>query len=411
MPEFLTLKPPFIALDELLSNLPDLLPESEEINTMDSLGRVLSNDFYSPNPLPEFPRSTVDGYAVRSIDTHGSSDSIPAILKMVGECPMGKKPEMNLDSGQAILIHTGGMIPSGADSVVMLENSHLNPGNDLEVYKAVSQNEDVILMGEDVIKGELVIPTGRILRAVEIGGLMSFGYTRILVNKKPVVGILSSGDEVIPPDRKPEIGQVRDINTATMSTLVFESGGIPLAYPIVPDREELLTQAVISAYNQCDMVLITAGSSASTRDLTSLAISKLGKPGVLAHGVNVKPGKPTILAVCNGKPVIGLPGNPVSALVIADIFVRPVIRKLLGVSNKFFKPAIAAKLGANVASAAGREDWVPVELISDGPDTIANPIFYKSNLIFNLVKANALLHITADVTGIQAGESVMVSLL
>ena len=273
---------------------------------------------------------------------------------MAGEAPMGKTPDMDLQDGQAILIHTGGMIPAGADAVVMLENSQLNNASDLEIYKAVSKNENVILVGEDVNKGDLVIPAGRVIRPVEIGGLMSFGATWVDVIKKPKVGILSSGDEVIPPYLKPTTGQVRDINTSTMSALVMEAGGSPVAYPIIPDSEEALTLAVMKAYKECDMVLITAGSSASTRDLTSLVIAKLGKPGVLAHGVNVRPGKPTILAVCDGKPVIGLPGNPVSALVIADIFVKPVIRKLLQITDKEFHATIDARLMANVASAAGQ---------------------------------------------------------
>jgi molybdopterin molybdotransferase len=361
--------------------------------------------------LPEFPRSTVDGYAVRAADTYGASESLPAVLKMAGEAPMGKAPVMEVKDGQAFLIHTGGMIPAGADAVVMLENSQLNNGSDLEIYKAVSKNENVILVGEDVNRGDLVIPAGRIIRPVEIGGLMSFGATQVKVNIKPKVGIISSGDEVISPHLKPTAGQVRDINTSTMSAVVIEAGGLPVAYPIVPDSEEALTQAVMQAYHDCDMVLITAGSSASTRDLTSSVIAKLGIPGVLAHGVNVRPGKPTILAVCDGKPVIGLPGNPVSALVIADIFVVPVIRKLLNITDKPFQPFISARLKANVSSASGREDWIPVMLSEDQVGNEVEPIFFKSNLIFNLVRANALLHIPADVTGVQAGETVQVELL
>jgi molybdopterin molybdotransferase len=411
MPEFLKLQPPFIALEAFLTTIPASRLGTEKINTIDGLGRVLANDFFSPHPLPEFQRSTVDGYAVRATDTHGASESMPAILKMAGEAPMGKAPEMKVKDGQAFLIHTGGMIPAGADAVVMLENSQLNNGSDLEIYRAVSKNENVILVGEDVNQGDLVIHAGRVIRPVEIGGLMSFGATQVDVIAKPKVGILSSGDEVIPPHLKPTTGQVRDINTSTMSAIVIEAGGLPVAYPIVPDSEEALTQAVMKAYDECDVVLITAGSSASTRDLTSNVIAKLGKPGVLAHGVNVRPGKPTILAVCDGKPVIGLPGNPVSALVIADIFVRPVIRKLLRITDKFFKPLITARLKANVASASGREDWVPVILSDVEEGKEAEPIFFKSNLIFNLVRANALLHIPADVTGLQAGENVQVELL
>ena len=234
MPQFLTLKPPFIALDELLSNIPDIQPENEEINTMDSLGRVLANDFYAPHPLPEFPRSTVDGYAVRSFDTHGSSDSIPAILKMVGECPMGKKPEMTLDGLQAVLIHTGGMIPSGADSVVMLENSHLNPGNDLEVYKAVSQNENVLLLGEDVIKGGKVgagdlasptrqqdAPTGSGLKHATVGSLAHMPVTSARgIHHKCFVQLLS-GNQM----QKTALGRRRATDVSKAHKQHLDRGG------------------------------------------------------------------------------------------------------------------------------------------------------------------------------------------
>ncbi|MBA4420730.1 MAG: molybdopterin molybdenumtransferase MoeA [Anaerolinea sp.] len=411
MPQFLKLQPPFEARLKLLENLPQFTSEREEIDTLSALKRVLACDFYAPHPLPEFPRSTVDGYAVKSADTHGASESLPSILTFSGEAPMGQTVVQSVRPGQAILIHTGGMLPPGADAVVMLEQTQLNNGADLEIFRSVSLNENVILIGEDVHTNDLVIPAGRIIRPVEIGGLMSFGATRVEVNKRPIVGILSSGDEIVEPATQPQPGQVRDINTTTMSALVIESGGDPRPYPIIPDNEETLSQAVMKAYNECDMVLITAGSSASTRDLTADVIKKLGVPGVLAHGVNVRPGKPTILAVCDGKPVIGLPGNPVSALVIADLFVRPVIRKLLNVSDAVFHPGITARLTANVSSAAGREDWVPVILSSGSDGYSAEPIFFKSNLIFNLVRANALLHIEADVTGVLAGAMVQVELL
>lgn len=411
MPQFLKLQPPFEALAKLLANLPSCTPEQEEVDTLSALYRVLASDFYAPHPLPEFPRSTVDGYAVIATDTYGASENLPSILAFSGEAPMGKTVVQPVLPGQAILIHTGGMLPPGADAVVMLEQTQLNNSKDLEIYRPVSRNENVILIGEDVHTQDLVIPAGRIIRAIEIGGLMSFGATRVKVNKRPIVGILSTGDEIVAPDSIPQPGQVRDINTTTMSALVTESGGTPRPYPIIPDNEETLTKAVMQAYQECDMVLITAGSSASTRDLTADVIKKLGAPGVLAHGVNVRPGKPTILAVCDGKPVIGLPGNPVSALVIADLFVRPVIRKLLNISDSEFHMGITARLTANVSSVSGREDWVPV-ILSSGPDGYsADPIFFKSNLIFNLVHANALLHIKADITGVQAGAMVQVELL
>lgn len=411
MPEFLKLQPPFVALENFLRTIPDLPVRHETIPTLQAHGRILAVDIHAPHPLPEFPRSTMDGYAVRAVCTHGTSDSMPAFFKLVGEVPMGQAPQFSIHTGEAALIHTGGMIPTGADAVVMLEQSQQIKPDEVELYKAVGPNENVILAGEDVKTGDLVIPAGRLLRTPEIGGLMSLGYINVEVVCKPSVGILSSGDEVIPADQTPVYGQVRDINTTTMSMLVQEAGGQAKSYGIVPDVPAELLRLARQAFDECDIVLITAGSSASARDMTADVVHELGKPGVLAHGVSVRPGKPTILAVCYGKPVIGLPGNPVSALVIAGIFLKPVLRKLLHQEDKDLHPTIQAKLTTNFPSVAGREDWVPVSLRKEQGNWIAEPIFFKSNLIFNLVRADALVHIPADQTGLHAGEVVAVEIL
>jgi molybdopterin molybdotransferase len=411
MPQFLKLKPPFQALDELLSAIPDSPVKWEEIPTAQAVGRVLAEDVFAPHPLPEFPRSTMDGYAVQAAGTQGTSESLPAFFHLVGEVPMGSAPTFTIGPGQAALIHTGGMIPPGADASVMLEYSQQVKEDEIELFKSVSVNENVILAGEDVKKGDLVIPSGRLLRIPEVGGLMSFGYTRIKVARKPVVGILSSGDEVVPAEVTPRYGQVRDINTTSMSLVVAEAGGIAKSYGIVPDDPAMLENAARLAYGECDIVLITAGSSASSRDMTSDIVQLLGKPGVLSHGVSVKPGKPTILAVCDGKPVIGLPGNPVSAFVISGIFLKPVIQKLLHLDRHTFHPAVTAELTTSFPSLAGREDWVPVSLRGGPGGWLADPIFFKSNLIFNLVRADGLVHIPADLTGYQAGEKVDVEIL
>jgi molybdopterin molybdotransferase len=411
MPQYLKLQPPFIARDNFLNQIPPTPPPSEFCPTAESLGRVLAEDIYASHPLPQFARSTVDGYAVHSVETYGASESLPAILRLSGEAPMGKTAAQPVLAGEAILIHTGGMLPPGADAVVMLEQTQLTGSDSLEIYRPVAVNENVILVGEDVQTGELVIPAGRRIRPVELGGLMSFGLTQVKVNRAPRVGILSSGDEIVQPDDTPQPGQVRDINTSTMSAIVSEAGGLPVPYPIIPDDPVALYQAVARAHAENDMVLITAGSSASTRDLTSEIVAQLGAPGILAHGVNVRPGKPTILAVCDGKPVIGLPGNPVSALVISAIFAKPAIHKLLGCTDPVFQPTVSARLTAPVSSQAGREDWVPVILQASPEGYLAEPIFFKSNLIFNLVRANGLLHIDADTTGLTAGEMAAIEIL
>lgn len=412
MPEFLELLPPDDALALLLRRLPPPEPRVEVVNTAQALGRVTARPVVSPERLPAFPRSTVDGYAVRARDTFGASDSLPAYLTLAGEAPMGGAPAFSIGPGQAGLIHTGGMLPDGADAVVMLEYTQpARPGEVEEVLRAVAPGENVLHPGEDVEAGQEVIPAGAVLRPAEIGGLMALGLTQVAVSAPPRVGILSSGDEVIDPAQTPAPGQVRDVNSYTLSALVESRGGCPLRLGILPDRREALRAALADALAGCDMVVITAGSSASTRDLTAEVIDEFGPPGVLAHGVNVKPGKPTILGVCGGKPVIGLPGNPVSALVIAGLFVVPLVERLLGAAQSRPRAAVTARLTVNLPSQAGRSDWLPVRLLP-GPDGWrADPIFYKSNLIFSLAAADGLLHIPPDATGLEVGAEVQVTIL
>lgn len=409
MPEFLNLLDPQDALHIFLKNIQKSLKE-ETVFTKDALGRVTSEGFFAPHPLPEFPRSTVDGFAVRAADTFGANESLPAYLIQIGEVPMGDKPIFSVSKGECALIHTGGMIPKGSDAVIMVENTQTSREDEIELLKSVAVGENIINIGEDIQEGEMMIPRGRLIRPAEIGGLMAFGVTEISVVCRPVVGILSSGDEVIPPDQEPNLGQVRDINGYSLKALVEQAGGNPNYYGILPDSKETMMKAVDSAKEECDVIVITAGSSASTRDLTAVVLDQLGEPGVLVHGVNVRPGKPTILAVCDGKAMIGLPGNPVSALVISGLFVAPAIKKLLGIEIDEIQSEIDAKLSINISSQAGREDWVPVRLDRTQDGWEAVPIFGRSNLIFNLVKANGLIRIPTSATGLSAGEHVKVRL-
>jgi len=266
----------------------------------------------------------------------------------------------------------------------------------------------VLDVGEDVQAGQEVIPAGVTIRPAEVGGMMALGVTEVEVARKPLVGILSSGDEVIPPDAEIMPGQVRDINSYTLQALVRQAGGEAVLYGIAPDRMEGMAEMVAKAHRDCDLVVVTAGSSASVRDLTARVIDELGTPGVLVHGVNVRPGKPTILGVCDGKPVIGLPGNPVSALVIADLFVTPIIEQMLGKTGRSRPEGQEATLKVNLSSQAGREDWVAVALIEENGEWIADPVFGKSNLIFTLVRADGLVRIPADANGLAAGSRVRV---
>jgi len=414
MPEFLELLPPRDALARWMSSLSFSI-ESEEIETTAALGRVTSQAVVAAEPLPAFPRSTVDGYAVKAADTYGASDALPAYLQLIGEVPMGAAPEVTLGPAQCALIHTGGMLPQGADAVVMLEYTQTTGRNEIEVLRAAAVGENVLKVGEDVDAGEVVIPAGTRLRAAEIGGLMALGFTRVRVAPRPRVGIISSGDEVVTPGQAVLPGQVRDVNTYTLSALVEHNGGIPVCYGITPDREEALYSKARQALDECDVVVISAGSSASTRDLTARVINRLGEPGVLVHGVNVRPGKPSILAVCDGKAAIGLPGNPVSALVIARLFLSPLLLALQGQQVRQEPVRLKARLTLNIASQAGREDWVPVRLEKDCSDGEAiyraEPVFGKSNLIFTLARADGLLRIPPEANGVSAGEVVEVELL
>ncbi len=410
--EFLELLPPREALQRWLSQL-DLAPESEEIEARSALGRVALSPITAPHPLPAFTRSTVDGYALQCADTFGASEGLPAYLHLVGEAPMGAAPSFSVQRGQCALIHTGGMLPVGADAVVMVEYTQTASTTQIEILHPCAPAENIIQVGEDVRAGEVVIPAGTLLRPQEIGGLAALGITRLEVARKPHVGILSSGDEVVPPEVEPAAGQVRDVNSSSLSALVEAAGGRAVPYGIFPDQAEALYAGAQQALAECDLALITAGSSASTRDLTAEVIQRLGAPGVLVHGVNIRPGKPTILAACAGpggkrKAVIGLPGNPVSALVVARLFVTPLLRLLLGLPPDPIQPSVLARLALNLPSAAGREDWAPVRLVCIHNTIMAEPIFGKSNLIFTLVRAHGLVRIPSAATGLNAGEIVEV---
>ncbi len=443
MPEFNRLPPPDEARTLLLSHLPGPITDSESISTVSSLGRVTAEDIIAPHPLPEFPRSTIDGYAIRAHDIFGATDLLPAYLNLVGKVPMGDALSFDLQSAQCALIYTGSILPDGADAVVMLEhaqvihhgkNKEIREENqkisvdsvvsvEIEIMRAVAEGENVIRVGEEVAAGTVVLPRGRMMRPAEIGGLMALGIVQLNVIRKIRVGLISSGDEVVYPSQQPRRGQVRDVNAYTLFSLVMKSGGEGVLYGIVPDEMLALKEIASRALTECDVVLIAAGSF--TRDVAAEVIDSLGAPGVLANGINTRPGKSTILGVCNGKAVIGLPGNPVSALVNGYLFVVPVIEKLLGLPLDKLRNSVMARLTLNIASQAGREDWIPVRLLSvhnsllggeseqelGNSEWEAEPIFGKSNSIFTLAAADGLLRIPPDATGFSAGEIVEVILI
>lgn len=385
-------------------------PGVETVATAAALNRVLASDTRSPEQVPAFRKSTVDGYAVRATDTFGASQSLPAFLRLRGELHMGEAPQDDIDAGDALLIHTGGMLPASADAVVMLEYAQAVVADEIEILRAVAPGENVIQAGEDVAAGALVLPRLCRLRAQDIGGLLAVGISEIPVLARPRVGILSCGDELKPPEASLTPGMVRDINAYTLSALAETHDAIPLRLGIATDDLADYRQRAEAGFAACEILLLSAGSSVSARDYTRDIINGLGAPGILQHGLATKPGKPTIIALCENKPVIGLPGNPASALLVARQLLPHLIARYLGQAPQ--SPAsIEAGLSQRVASVTGREDWLPVKLsrAEDG-GTLAEPIFGKSNLIFTLIDADGLLRVPLNGGGYDAGSLVDVQL-
>ncbi len=397
------------ARNKLFANL-NLQPELETVHLMKALSRVLAEDVVSPINIPGFRRSTMDGYAVKAKDTFGASEGLPAYLNIIGEIRMGQEATINLGSQEAVKISTGGMLPLNSDSVVMVEYTENLDELTIGINKAVAPGENIVLHDEDVKEKELVLNQGTLLRAQDLGVLGGMGIMEVKVYKKAKVGIISTGDEVVPPDQDPKLGQVKDINSYALFGQVLERGGIPTLYGIIQDSMADLKTTVQKALEEQDLVIITGGSSVGTRDVTAKVIESFGLPGVLVHGVSVRPGKPTILGVIEGKPVYGLPGHPVSTMVIFDLFVTPVMNLLQG-GTAIYKPAIVrAKLSRSLSSGSGREDYVRVKLIEKNGELWAEPILGKSGLIFTMVKAQGTFKIALDKEGLAEGQLVDVSL-
>jgi molybdopterin molybdotransferase len=415
MTEFFNVLSPDDARDLFLSHITPL-SQLETLATAAALDRVTGMELQSPQPLPAFRRSTMDGYAVRAADTFGATGSLPAFLDVIGEVPMGRAAEVELGRGQAALVHTGGMIPDAADAVVQVEQTQIIGSQEaalpyeIEVFKAVAQGENVLQVGEDVAAAHVILPAGHLLRAQDLGGLLALGITKVSVMRKPRVAILATGDEVVSPEEETGPGQIRDINSYTVAGQVTAAGGEPVYGGIVADDLASLQSAAEKALASADMLVMSAGSSVSFRDLTAHVIDGLGDPGVLFHGVATRPGKPTIGGVVGGKPILGLPGNPVSAMVQFDMLGRPAIYHLLALEHPPYQGLVWATLSTNLASQSGREDYVPARLEKTGDGYRAIPVFGKSNLIYTLVNADGLIKVPLDQGGLLAGELVEVRL-
>jgi len=392
----------------------DVLPvETEKMRTTEVRGRVVAEDLYSRVDLPHFHRAAMDGYAVKAEDTFGASTSLPAYLKLVGTVEMGKEVTQTLGKGEAMRISTGGMLPPESDGVVMVEYTEEVANHMVEVQRGVSPWQNTIQIGDDIKKGELVFRRGRRLRAHDLGALTGIGISTLTVHRKPRVALISTGDEIIEAEEEPLPGQVRNINQHSLAGLIAECGAELQDLGVFRDDKDTLSQALEKALESADLVLLSGGSSVGVRDIALEAILSLRDAGVIFHGISVSPGKPTIFAKAAGKPLLGLPGYPVSALVIFDLFAAPLIRKLGGedaTTSSQFQKTTRAVLKTNIASQTGREDYVRVSITRINGTLYAEALPSKSGAIFTLVKADGMVKIDLNQEGIEQGEEVEVIL-
>ncbi|MFZ5812795.1 MAG: gephyrin-like molybdotransferase Glp [Thermodesulfobacteriota bacterium] len=396
----------FIAL---LGRFPPLAPETVDLDT--AHGRFLALDVPAAEDLPPHSRAAMDGYAVRAADVFGAGESNPAYLDCVMDVPIGVLPDRPLPPGSCARIVTGGMLPGGADAVVMVEHTLDMGAGTVEFRRSAAPGDHVMHQGEDARAGQTALPAGRRLRAQEIGLLAALGMTRPTVGGVPRVAIVSTGDELVPAHATPPPGGIRDVNTHALTCLVRDYGGVPLPLGLVPDDEAAIRDALTRALAAGDMVLVSGGSSVGARDFTLATLADLPDSEILAHGVAVSPGKPTILARVGHKPVIGLPGQVASAQVVMTLFGKPLIEHLAGdpkalTRSPFTFPAVLAR---NLASKPGREDHVRVCLEPRPGDLpLAHPALGRSGLLKTLLDADGLITIEADAEGLDAGTRVEV---
>jgi molybdopterin molybdotransferase len=399
----------------------------ESVALDDALGRVPAEPLNAPHALPGFARATVDGFAVRAADTYGASEGLPSYLDVAGEVRMGELPDVEVRRGAAVAIATGAPLPPGADAVVKVEHTQAATAELLEVLRPATPGEGMVRADEDATPGAELVPAGRPLRPQDLGMLAAAGLTEIAVNARPRVTIVSTGDELVPPGT-PDLppGRVRDATAPALAALVREAGGGPHFAGIVPDDREALASTLRAALHgsaqpstllkgpdplegwlpESDIVVVSAGSSVGARDETAAAIASLGEPGIWCHGLALRPGKPTLLADCGGVPVIGLPGNPRSALVVFRLIGMPIVRQVGGCTDPPPEPTVRARLERDLPSAAGRLDVVQVR-VADGE---AIPLFGSSSLLSILTAADGYVVVPEAATGLAAGSEVEVML-
>ncbi len=382
---------------------------TEEIALLETVGRILAEDIVADVDLPDFPRAIVDGYALQGASSFGASDGNPAYLNVIGSIAMGESPQLTVEPGEAARIATGGMLPKGADSVVMIEHTEAIDDATIEVYRSIAPGLYMRAIGEDIKKKSCVLKQGQMIRPQEAGLLAALGRRKVAVFKKPVIGIISTGDEIIPISKTPHLGQIRDINTYTLAGLIHETGAQSISYGIVSDNFETLFEKCKQALDQCDMILISGGSSVGTRDFTVDVLSALQDAKILVHGISISPGKPTILAKIQNKAIWGMPGHVVSSMIVFSRVVSPFIRHF---SGQIREPAkehrLSAILTRNVASTQGRTDFIRVRLRHEDDQLVAEPVLGKSGLISTMVFADGLVEIDINTEGLDKGTVVEV---
>ena len=379
----------------------------ETVGLDDALGRVPAEPLSAPDALPGFARATVDGFAVRAADTYGASEGLPSYLDVAGEVRMGAPPEVEVRPGTAVAIATGAPLPPGADAVVKVEHTQAATPALLEILRPATPGEGMVRADEDAASGAELVPAGRPLRAQDLGMLAAAGLVEVAVHARPRVTIVSTGDELVSPD-SPSLatGQVRDATAPALAALIHEAGGETHFAGIVPDDREALAATLRTALPESDVLVVSAGSSVGARDETAAAIASLGEPGIWCHGLAFRPGKPTLLADCGGVPVIGLPGNPRSALVVFRLIGMPIVRQVGGCTDPPPEPTVRARLERDLPSAAGRLDVVQVRL--EGGEAV--PLFGSSSLLSILTAADGYVVVPEAATGLAAGSEVEITL-
>ncbi len=416
MREFLELNPPEKFWQEIKSFLNDRALKTENLNLDNSLGRILAEDLSSPVDLPPFSRSTVDGYAVRAADTAGASASMPTYLDLVGSIEMGADTELKLKSGEAAAIPTGGMLPEGADAVLMIEDTEKIDKNTIESFKSLAAGENLVQKAEDIAAGELLFKKGHKLMARDIGALAGLGITEFKGVARAKVSVISTGNELIPAEAEAKAGQIRDINSYSITSYLNKIGAEAKKVGIIEDEFESLKLALKKELNQ-DLVLISGGSSVGIKDMTIDLLNSLGEPGVLLHGLAIKPGKPTILAIIEGTIVICLPGHPASAWTVNNVLVSEIVRVLNGekeaaeIGNSNNKYQIKAELTRSLISDKGREEYIPVKIFRKKDKLLAEPLLGKSSLITNLAQGDAVFKVPRNQEGKEKGEIIELTLI